>query len=377
MWHSVDITRNQNQLELMLDGVLHVSRRFPGTFISFDLKKGEGDVFIGGMLTNGMLNKLSLKTRSSGISFDGCLQEINFNGVDIVEGVVNGEEVFITKGRPRSTCENLSDLDPTTETVASSPPPVTTDKTTTEQLTTFVTSTEKKELPTSYITTPMTTSEDYTHSSQQVLPPHAPSFSGNSVVPCVDDEDDCDSDDSGSGIDEDSSGKNRQSSGDKGTSTSSAKENKVEIPNIIDNKKPVKPHPSKDPLFETDRDELIGEPDISRTNCIQDDEDGCDSEDASGQSSTEIGSGGSALPTTTPSPVNDGTNYAKKTVLRVRKSSAKKWTLIAGIIVVGTLLVAFCIFAIWWLCKHKNDPHWNGSYKGSKERCLQSEVTEV
>lgn len=375
-WHSVDITRNQVQLDLTLDGVLHVSRRFPGRFISFDLKKSEGDVFIGGMLTN----TFTSKSRSSGASFDGCLQEINFNGVDIVQGVVNGEEAFITKGRPRLTCEILNDPDPTTAmSVASSPPLVTTDKTSVEQSTTPVTSTEKEELPTSYITTPMTTSEDYTYSSQQVLTPHARSFSGNSVIPCVDDEDDCDSEDSGSGSDEDASGTNRQSSGDKDASSRSSKEKNVNIPDIIDNnsvKKPLKPLPTKDPLFETDN-ELIGEPDISRTNCIQDDEDGCESEDESGQSSTEIGSGGSALPTATPSPVNDGgINYAKKTV-RVRKGGAKKWSLIAGIIVVGTLLVGFCIFAIWWLYKHKDDPYWNGSYKGSKERCLQSEVTEV
>ena len=376
-WHSVDITRNQVQLDLTLDGVLHVSRRFPGRFISFDLKKSEGDVFIGGMLTN----TFTSKTRSSGASFDGCLQEINFNGVDIVQGVANGEGVFITKGRPRLTCEILNDPDPTTAmSVASSPPLVTTDKTTAEQSTTAVTSsTEKEELPTSYITTPMTTSDDYTYSSQQVLTPHAQSFSGNSVIPCVDDEDDCDSEDSGSGSDEDASGTNRQSSGDKGTSSSSSKENNVKMPDIIDNssvKKPLKPFPSKDPLLETDNG-LIGEPDISQTNCIQDDEDGCDSEDESGQSSTEIGSGESALPTAAPSTINDGgISYAKKTV-RVRKGSAKKWALIAGIIVVGTLLVAFCIFAIWWLYKHKNDPYWNGSYKGSKERCLQSEVTEV
>jgi len=51
----------------------------------------------------------------------------------------------------------------------------------------------------------------------------------------------------------------------------------------------------------------------------------------------------------------------------VKKSSRKKWTLIAGIIVVGTLLVAFCIFAIWWLCKNKNDPYWNGMDASSRD----------
>ena len=47
-WHSVDIKSNQRQLDMTLSGNLHVSRTFPGRFISFDLKQGEGDVRIGG-----------------------------------------------------------------------------------------------------------------------------------------------------------------------------------------------------------------------------------------------------------------------------------------------------------------------------------------
>ena len=36
-WHSVDIKRNQRQLDMTLSGNLHVSRILPGRFTSFDL----------------------------------------------------------------------------------------------------------------------------------------------------------------------------------------------------------------------------------------------------------------------------------------------------------------------------------------------------
>ena len=356
-WHSVRIIRNQRQLNLTLDGVLHILRLFPGSFISFDLIQGEGDVFIGGMPANDFPSK----SRSSGISFNGCIQEISFNGVDIVQGVVNGEEYYTTRGHPRSTCERPRDMDPTTTT--------TTTTTTTEQSTTVVSNS-----PTSYTT--MTTIKDYTHSSKQVPSSHAEISSGSSVTPCSDDEDNCDSDDSGSGDGEDSSGANLQSSGDKSSSSSrdNTEENSIPSPNIGTNKsskKPMKPLPVQN-------SSIVGEPDIEVTNCIQDDEDGCDKDDESGQSSTEIGSAGSASPTTTLSPVVSGSNRTKTVAhVRVKKDTGKKWALIAGIIVVGTLLVAFCIFAICWLCKNKNDPNWTGMYQGSTEKCLQAEITDV
>ena len=360
-WHSVDIKRNQRQLDMTLDGNLHVSRTFPGRFISFDLKQGEGDVRIGGVPTN----VFPWKRRLSGVSFGGCLQEINFNGVDIVQGIFNGEEVFITRGNPRSSCEISGDVNPTTTSLAPSTPRVTTDQTTTEQSTVAVNNT-KIQLSTSYTTKPMTTA--------RVTTSYAQSFSGNSVIPCSDDEDNCDSDDSGSGDNENTSGNNRLSSGDKSTSSSSGEEYSRTIPNLSTNKsskKPVKTLPTKEA-----EGKLVGEPEIPRTNCIGDDEDGCDKDDDSGQSSAETGSAESASPTTNPPSVNDGTNYAKKRSV-VKKSSRKKWTLIAGIIVVGTLLVAFCIFAIWWLCKNKNDPYWNGMDTGSRDKCCRSEVTDV
>ncbi|KAJ7365339.1 hypothetical protein OS493_005444 [Desmophyllum pertusum] len=112
-WHSVDIRRNQRQLDIVIDGGLHVSRSFPGDFVSFDLGS-EGDVFIGGMAPTGF----SSKPRLSGIAFDGCLQEVAFNGVDIIQGVVSGDENFTTKGHPRTSC----DVDPTTAIKTSSTP---------------------------------------------------------------------------------------------------------------------------------------------------------------------------------------------------------------------------------------------------------------
>ena len=375
-WHSVDISRNQRQFGVTLDGVLQVSRSFPGRFISFDLKEGEGDVFVGGMPKNDFFSK----SRSSGISFDGCLQEIIFNGIDIVQGVFKGGDTFTTRGRPRSSCEITRDLEPTTALLTPSPPRVTTDQSTTEQTTTAVYSTKKIQFPTSYTTTPTTTRDDYAYSSQQVPTTHARSFSGNSVMPCPDDED-CDSGDLESGDNEDPSGTDPQPSGDKITPSSSGDYIKVKstkIPKIITNhsvKKTSKVRPTKDPSFVIE-DEHDGEPDIPRANCVGDDEDGCDDDDESGQTSAEIGSAGSASPTTMPPPVDTGSKLEKRSAL-VKKNNTKKWALIAGIIAVGTLLVAFCIFAIWWLCKHKNDPNWNGTYNGSREKCLQSEITDV
>ena len=99
-WHSIDIRRYQRQLDLTIDGAFHVSRSFPGRFISFDLQQGEGDVYIGGMGTSGFFSR----RRSSRTAFEGCLQEINFNNVDIIQGVVDGKEAFTTQGRPRRRC---------------------------------------------------------------------------------------------------------------------------------------------------------------------------------------------------------------------------------------------------------------------------------
>lgn len=345
-WHSVRVTRNQNQLTLTLDGTLQISRRFPGKFISFDLRHGEGDIFIGGMPTSHFLSS----SRSSGINFEGCLQEINFNGVDIVQGVVNGEEVYTRHGRPRSTCER--DPEPTTL------------KVTTVESTTAVSSS-----PTSQ--KPAATTHVSTHGSSRIPTSHA----GNSEIPCSDDEDDCDSDTLGSGERAEVSGENRQSSGD------NTKENNVTSPNLVTNnsvKKPVKILPTKNSSVNS-KTVLVGEPDVNTgINCIEDDEDMCDDVGESGQGSANTGSAGSASLTTTLAPVPTSSNHTKGVVRAiVKKDSTRKWALIAGIIVVGTLLVAFCIFAIWWLCKHKKDPNWNGTHNGSRERCLQAEMTDV
>lgn len=344
-WHSVRITRNQNLLTLILDGALQIPRLFPGKFISFDLRHGEGDIFIGGMPTSHFLSS----SRSSGKNFEGCLQEINFNGVDIVQGVINGEEVYTQHGRPRSTCER--DPEPTL-------------KVTTVESTTAISS-----HPTSK--TPAATTHVSTHGSSRIPTSHA----GNSEIPCSDDEDDCDSNTLGSGDRAAVSGENRQSSGD------NTNESNVTSPNVVTNnsvKKPVQILPTKTPSV-ISKTEFVGEPDVNTgINCIEDDEDMCDDGGESSQGSANTGSAGSASLPTTLVPVPTSKNHTKGVARAlVKKNSTRKWALIAGIIVVGALLVAFCIFAIWWLCKHKKDPNWNGMHNGSREKCLQAEMTDV
>ena len=354
-WHSVDIRRNQRQLDIVIDGGLHVSRSFPGDFVSFDLGS-EGDVFIGGMAPTGF----SSKPLSSGIAFDGCLQEVTFNGVDIIQGVVSGDENFTTKGHPRTSC----DLDPTTAVKTSSTPA--TEQTTT----TTTTATSRSQLTTSYTTTRIITTKDYTDKSQRVST--SKTFS-NSQRPCSDDEDDCSSEDSGSGENEDLSETSGDASGDPNLipSFSGEDEMKVEYSRIpMTNNKSKKPSKTGE-----------GEADISQTPCVGDDEDACENTDESGQTSgaVEPGSGGSAHVSPSPRtlPEDHGNKQAKRGA-PVKQDSSKKWTLIAGIIVVATLLIAFCIFAIWWLYKNKNNPEWTGMYNGSKEKCLhQGEITDV
>lgn len=365
-WHSIDIRRNQRQLDVVIDGVRHVSKSFPGRFISYDLRQGEGDVFVGGMGTSGY----SSRRRSPVIPFEGCLQEINFNNVDIIEGVINGKEAFTTHGHLRRSCEISKNQFPTTAVKTSTTATATTKQTTTPA----VTSAKRVHPSTSYTTTRIVITEDST-----VVIPHvstAKKLSGNSVISCLDDEDDC-----GSG-----SGENEYGSGESGTNV---KETDIFSPNSGDNNKinknRIPPNttnnskhkhnfvlPSKGPAIETK-----GEPDISQRPCTEDDEDACDEFNGSGQGSADPGSaGGGVSPTMTTLPRDNVNKQAKRSVT-VKQNSKRKWTLIAGIIIVATLLIAFCVFAIWWLCKNKNNPEWTGMYNGSREKCLQAEITDV
>lgn len=368
-WHSVDIRRNRRQLNLTIDGGFHVSESFPGKYRSFDLKEGEGDVFVGGMATN----SFPPSRRSSSIPFKGCLQEINFNGVDIIQGVLNRKDFFITLGSPRLTCEISKHL--TTTTAAMIP-----------HTTTATPSTKREQRTTSYTTTWKMTTKVYTDSSQRTST--SPSFSGNSGMPCSDDEDDCGSEDSGSGENENTSGFSGHSgdnyiysgSGDEhtnvktiisGRKTNNSKNKSIKVVPPKNKNKSLQEVPSKAPDSETK-----GESDIS---CTGDDEDSCENGNESGQGSAEVGSAtGSTTLNPRTLPNDNGIVQAKRRAY-VKESSSKKWTLIAGIIVVGTLLVAFCIFAIWWLWKNKNNPEWTGMYKvnGSREKCLQAEATDV
>lgn len=362
-WHSIDIRRNQRQLDLVIDGVFPLTRSFPGRFISFDLKQGEGDVLIGGMGTSGF----SWNQRLTGIPFVGCLQEINFNNVDIIQELINGKEGFTTQGHPRWSCEISKDLRPTTPAKPSTAPLVVSEQTTTAAA---VTSAERMQPITSDNTAPMVTPKDYTDKSPHVST--SQSFSGNSVMPCSDDEDDCRSEGSGSKENSGESGSAVEESGIFSAVSGDHEINENKIPNNNSKNKFLKVLPSKAPEGETE-----GESDISQTPCVGDDEDACENINESGQGSAEPGSaGGSASPRPRTLPRDDDSNQAIKRV-PVKQDSSKKWTLIAGIIAVATLLVLFCIFAIWWLCKNKNNPEWTGMYNGSRERCLQAENTDV
>ena len=357
-WHSVDIRRDQRQLQLVIDGAFHIMRSFPGTFISFDLKQGEGDVLIGGMGTSG----LSWTQRLPRMPFAGCFQEVNFNNVDIIQELSDGKEGFSTQGHPRWRCESSQDLPPTTVVKPSTTPLVASEETATATL-----ASEKRVQPiTSYKGERMVTTKGYPHVTEV-------GFSGNSMMPCPDDEDDCRPEGSGSDENSGESGSVVEESGLFSEVSGDREINGNKIPNNNSKKTLFKELPSKAPEADTE-----GETDIPQTPCVGDDEDACENVDESGQGSADPGSAGgsSASPRPTTLLRDDDNNQVKRRVA-VKHESSKKWTLIAGIIVVATVLVLFCIFAIWWLCKNKNNPQWTGMYNGSRETCLQAENTDV
>lgn len=353
-WHSVDIQRDQRQLDLVIDRAFHVTRSFPGTFISFDLKQGEGDVVIGGMGASAF----SWNQRLPRIPFVGCFQEINFNNVDIIQELINGKDGFTTQGHPRWSCESSQELPPSTVAKPSTKPLIPLEQTTAAA----VISTKRVQPSTSYKTTRIVTTKDYTQIT-------AISFSGNSVMPCLDDEDDCRPEGSGSEENSGESGSVVEESGIFSEVSGDNEINENKIPNNNSKKNFLKGFPSKAPEAETE-----GESDISQTPCIGDDEDACGDVDESGQGSAEPGSAGgsSASPRPRTLPRDDGSSQVKRRVT-VKHDSSKKWKLIAGIIVVATVLVLFCVFAIWWLCKNQNNPQWTGMFNGSRETCLQAE----
>lgn len=361
-WHSIDIRRDQRQLDLVIDGVFQVTRIFPGTFISFDLKQGEGDVLVGGMGTSGF----SWNQRLAGLPFVGCFQEINFNNVDIIQELINEKEGFTTQGQPRWSCESSKELPPSTVAKPSTTPLVDSEQTTA----TAVTSARRVQPITLYKTPRMVTTKDYTQVS-------AFSSSGNSVMPCLDDDDDCRSEGSGSEENSGESGSVTEESGVFSAVSGDREINENKISNNDGKNKFLNGLPSKAPDVETE-----GDSDISQTPCVGDDEDACENVNESGQGSADPGSAGgstslsSASPRPRTLPRDDGSNEVKRSVV-IKHDSSKKWTLIAGIIVVATVLVLFCIFAIWWLCKNKNNPQWTGMFNGSREACLQAESADV
>ncbi|XP_029195020.2 neurexin-3-like [Acropora millepora] len=357
-WHSMDLVRNRRRLDLTLDGEVRKSRTFPGRFVSFNLGPGQGDVYIGGILPS---HHLSKRSRSLGRGFDGCLQEFFINDVDVVQGVLTRDDAFRVKGRPKPRCEDTREPISTILTRISSRWEITTTQSTKEGLTTLKTNLEKRPLPASSVTStisPKTSPEESTVIYHSV--------STTSRIPCTDD--DCDVEKSGSG-DEDYSGETRRPWVAKETSFVDSRDNNIKEPEIDINES-VKKTPGTD-------DGLVGEPDISQENCIEDDEDGCNDDANSGQSSTAEGSSaGSAATTTTTLP---GIDSKAREGVPLKTKSTKKGKLIAGIVVVASLLVVFCIFAVWWLLKHRNDLYWKGSYRVEvkKEKTLKSEVTDV
>lgn len=363
-WHSVDLVRNQRQLELTLDGEVRKSRTFPGRFVSFNLGLGQGDVYIGGILPS---HHVSSRSRSLGRSFDGCLQELIINDVDVVQGVLARDNAFRVKGRPKARCEGTREPGSTILTRKFSRSATTTTQSTTEGLTTLKAKLKKRPLHASLITTTISPKTNPEESTAIYY------ISTNSRRPCTD----CDTEESGSG-DEDYSGETRGPSGDKETNVVDSRDINIKGPEIDINesvKKTSKPLGTKNTAGNDDG--LVGEPDISRENCIEDDEDGCNDDANSGQSSTTEGSSaGSATTTNTSLP---GINNKVREGVPLKAKGTKKWTLITGIIVVASLLVVFCIFAVWWLLKHRKDSYWKGSYRVEvkKEKTFKSGVTDV
>lgn len=359
-WHSVDIRRNRGRIRVTIDGVFHVSRSFPGNYQSFDLEEGEGDVYFGGMVTNGF----PTHRRPSSFPFEGCLQEINFNGLDIIQGFLDKKDAFISRGSPKFTCDIPKGLIPTTAAIT---PLVTMDRTI---------SANKVQRPTSYTTPRKMTTNIVTDKSQRLST--SKNKSKSSKLPCTDDEDNCDPDDSGSGENEISSEESGYS-GDNYISPGS--ESSTKGKHIISGTG-VNTSKNKSIKSKATGVESKGESDNSLTPCPGDDEDACENSDESGQGSAEQGS--AAGSTNAPSPRtfpngNGEVDVEVKERALVKENGSKKWTLIAGIIVVGTLLITFCIFAIWWLWKNKKNPEWTGVYQvnGSRERCLAAEGTDV
>ena len=354
-WHSVDIRRNRGRINVTIDGVFHVSQSFPGNYQSFDLEEGEGDVYVGGMVINGF----ATYRRPSSFPFEGCLQEISFNGVDIIQGFLDTKDNFISQGSLRLTCEIPKRMIPTTTAITLL---VTMD-------TTKSTSIENKvQRPTSYTTTRkmIVTDKNQRLSTSKIN-------SKYSELPCADDEDDCNLEDSGSGG-SGYSGDNYVSPGSENESTAKGKHIISGTGANTSENKSIK---SKETGVES-----IGESDSSLTPCPGDDEDACENANESGQGSAEPGSAAGSITTPRPRTFPNGNSEVSVEVKEraiVKENSSKKWTLIAGIIVVGTLLVAFCIFAICWLWKNKKNPEWTGVYQvnGSRERCLAAEATDV
>ena len=335
-WHSIDLKRHQGRLLFAFDGELRLSKTFPGRFLSFNLRKGEGGIFIGGMAKT----SFPLNSRSMGIYFEGCVQEVVFNGIDIIQAFYERNKRLLAGGRPSMNCTTVKEQEYRLFGRSDKPNIIPTQE---EIFPSFVSNVK-----------PWITNQKSRTTSRAAA---SPGFSGDTVTGCSVDEDDCDTNYSGSRNDEDGSGEDEDFSGSQNRYgefdvSSASGENEIGY-SVINrsSKKPKKKIPVR-PLVFPMGSESEGEPLFIRTPCLRDDEDHCDDLDESAQHSADESSAEASADNTSPSLSLDSKNQGNKKVLR-KKKAVNKWPLVAGIIVVSVLLVAFGVFVVWWFRRQK------------------------
>ena len=94
-WHFVEIQRNVRRISITVDDQLHISKKFPGRFVGFDMRGGDGKITVG--------KGISRKEKRPG--FDGCLQKLTVNGVDVLRGLKTGVDGYFFRGTPSWKCD--------------------------------------------------------------------------------------------------------------------------------------------------------------------------------------------------------------------------------------------------------------------------------
>lgn len=90
-WHLVEIVRNGRYISLYADGSYSVNSSTPGVFSKFDLRDF---LYVGGHPEVEDLGKINSR---SGKNFRGCLQQIFYNGLDIVYKTLNTKSTRFKK----------------------------------------------------------------------------------------------------------------------------------------------------------------------------------------------------------------------------------------------------------------------------------------